>query len=277
MAQWGAGRSAGNIELADQRGQEQTISSAPTLAHRDGGPPDSAGGGRDGGAVVVLSGVWRTYGSMPPVIALRGVDLLVRTGEWLAIVGPSGSGKSTLMNIIGCLDRPDAGTYLLDGLDVTTLTDDQRAGVRSRRIGFVFQAFHLLAHRTVGENVMLAEVYGGRPKVGRRERALAALGSVGLGERAGHLPTQLSGGERQRVAIARALVNEPSLLLCDEPTGNLDSKTAGAILEMIDRLHCGGLTVVMITHDASVAARAQRQVHIIDGTIQDEPALAVGS
>lgn len=239
--------------------------------------PERGNGSRPGDRadVVVLSEIWRRYGSTPPVIALRGVDLRVRAGEWLAIVGPSGSGKSTLLNIIGCLDRPDEGTYLLDGLDVTTLTDDQRAGVRSRRIGFVFQSFHLLAHRTVAENVMLAEMYGGRPRSGRRQRALAALTSVGLGERSEHLPTQLSGGERQRVAIARALVNEPSLLLCDEPTGNLDSRTADSILEMINALHRGGLSVVMITHEAAVAARAQRMIRIMDGTIQSEPTTEV--
>ena len=227
--------------------------------------------------VVRLSGIWRRFGSTPPVIALRGVDLRVRAGEWLAIVGPSGSGKSTLLNVIGCLDRPDEGTYHLDGLDVTTLTDDQRAGVRSRRLGFVFQSFHLLAHRTVAENVVLAEMYGGQPRAGRRERALAALAEVGLANRSEHLPTQLSGGERQRVAIARALVNKPSLLLCDEPTGNLDSKTADTILGMIDALHQGGLTVVMITHEPEVAARAQRRIRIIDGTIREEPAAVVGS
>jgi putative ABC transport system ATP-binding protein len=227
--------------------------------------------------VVRLSGIWRRYGSTPPVVALRAVDLRVRAGEWLAIVGPSGSGKSTLLNVIGCLDRPDEGTYHLDGLDVTTLTDDQRAGVRSRRLGFVFQSFHLLAHRTVAENVVLAEMYGGQPRAGRRERALAALAEVGLSKRSEHLPTQLSGGERQRVAIARALVNKPSLLLCDEPTGNLDSRTADSILEMIDTLHRGGLTVVMITHESDVAARAQRRVRIIDGTIREEPTAVVGA
>ncbi|MBA2323765.1 MAG: ATP-binding cassette domain-containing protein, partial [Pseudonocardiales bacterium] len=205
---------AADTERTAHRGGEQTNGSAPGLGHRDGVAPglghsnggrpthggDYAGGG-DPDGVVELSGIWRRFGSTPPVIALRGVDLLVRRGEWLAIAGPSGSGKSTLLNVIGCLDRPDEGSYLLDGIDITTLTDDQRAGVRSRRIGFVFQAFHLLAHRTVVENVMLAEVYGGQPRSGRRERALAALAAVGLGERGEHLPTKLSGGERQRVAI----------------------------------------------------------------------------
>ncbi|HTK64385.1 MAG TPA: ABC transporter ATP-binding protein [Pseudonocardia sp.] len=220
--------------------------------------------------VVTLSGIWRRFGTTPPVIALRGVDLRVRSGEWLAIVGPSGSGKSTLMNIIGCLDRPDEGSYLLNGLDVTTLTDDQRAGVRSRCIGFVFQAFHLLSHRTVAENVMLAEIYRGRPREGRRDRAMTALAAVGLRKRSEHLPTQLSGGERQRVAIARALVNEPSLLLCDEPTGNLDSRTSEAVLQMIETLHTGGLTVIMITHESEVAERAERQIRMIDGVIQHD-------
>jgi ABC-type lipoprotein export system ATPase subunit len=241
----------------------------PTIGGRPGAPDP---GGVD---LVELSGVWRRFGTTPPVVALRGVDLRVRAGEWLAIVGRSGSGKSTLLNIIGCLDRPDEGTYLLDGVDVTTLTDDQRAGVRSRRIGFVFQGFHLLSHRTVAENVMLAEVYAERPRAGRRDRALAALAAVGLSERSEHLSTQLSGGERQRVAIARALVNEPALLLCDEPTGNLDSRTSETILEMIDTLHRGGLTVVMITHESDVAARAQRQIRMIDGSIRRESVSAV--
>jgi ABC-type lipoprotein export system ATPase subunit len=249
----------------------------PASHTANGSSPEHPATIRDGADVVSLSGIWRRFGSTPPVNALRGVDLRVRPGEWLAIVGPSGSGKSTLLNIIGCLDHADEGTYLLDGLDVTTLTDDQRAGVRSRRIGFVFQAFHLLSHRTVAENVMLAEVYGGRPREGRRERALAALAAVGLGERSEHLPTKLSGGERQRVAIARSLVNKPSILLCDEPTGNLDSRTAATILELIEELQQRGLTVIMITHEADVAARAQRQVRMLDGLIQDDSMRAVSS
>lgn len=220
--------------------------------------------------LIALSGIVRRYGSTPPVVALSGVDLRVRTGEWLAVVGPSGSGKSTLLNIIGCLDRPDEGSYRFDGTEVAALSDRQRAGLRSRRLGFVFQSFHLLAHRSVLENVMLAEVYSQRPREGRRERALDALGAVGIRDRATHLPTQLSGGERQRAAIARALVNEPALLLCDEPTGNLDSHTTETILGLLADLHARGLTLVVITHDPSVAERAQRRVRIVDGVLEGE-------
>jgi ABC-type lipoprotein export system ATPase subunit len=224
-------------------------------------------GAEKGPALVELTGIARRYGTSPPVVALHGVDLSVGAGEWLAVVGPSGSGKSTLLNIIGCLDRPDEGSYRFNGVDVATLSDRRRAGLRSRRLGFVFQSFHLLAHRSVVENVMLAEVYALRPRAGRRERAMDALAAVGLDHRAEHLPTQLSGGERQRAAIARALLNEPDLLLCDEPTGNLDSATTTAILELLGDLHDRGLTIVMITHEPGVAERAQRRVRIIDGKL----------
>lgn len=221
-----------------------------------------------GGPLVELTGVVRQYGSSPPVVALRGVDLAVRTGEWLAVLGPSGSGKSTLLNVIGLLDRPDSGTYRLDDDDVGGLPDRERARLRSRRIGFVFQAFHLLPHRSVLENVMLAEVYTTRQRAGRDDRARAALDDIGLASRAEYRPTELSGGERQRVAIARALVSAPDLLLCDEPTGNLDSATTDTILELIADLHRRGLTIVMITHEADVAARAQRRVRMTDGTLR---------
>ncbi len=204
------------------------------------------------------------------MLALRDVHLEVRAGEWVSIVGASGSGKTTLLNIIGCLDRPSTGSYRLDGVDVGELDDRQRAGLRARYIGFIFQSFHLLAHRSVVENVMLAEVYGRRPRAGRRDRALNALQAVGLAERAGSPPTMLSGGERQRVAIARALVNGPRLLLCDEATGNLDSVTTQAILDLLGGFHEAGLTIIMITHEAGVAARAQRRVRILDGRIEAE-------
>jgi len=217
-----------------------------------------------------LAGVGRRYGADAPVVALRGVDLEVYPGEWVAVVGASGSGKTTLLNILGCLDRQSSGRYWLDGIDVAALTDRQRAGLRSQRIGFIFQSFHLLAHRSVLENVMLAEVYASRPRVGRADRARAVLTAVGLEGRADFLPTRLSGGERQRVAIARALLNGPELLLCDEPTGNLDSVTAGAILQLLAQLHRSGLTIVMITHDSGVAARAGRRIRIADGQIVGE-------
>jgi ABC-type lipoprotein export system ATPase subunit len=223
--------------------------------------------------VVELRGVSRTFDRDPPVHALRGVDLTIWPGEWLAIVGPSGSGKSTLLNVLGLLDRQTEGTYRLDGTDVNSLDDLARAGVRGRRIGFIFQAFHLLPHRTVLENVMLAELYVGLPRQGRRERALAALDRVGLLDRAYFLPTRLSGGQRQRAAIARALMAEPSVLLCDEPTGNLDSKSAANVLDILGELSASGLTLIVITHDEHVAARAHRRVRIIDGQLVEvEPA-----
>ena len=221
--------------------------------------------------MVELADVGRRYGTAPPVVALRGVNLCVQAGEWLAIAGPSGSGKSSLLNIVGCLDRQTSGSYRLNGVDVTELTDGQRAGLRSRYIGFVFQAFHLLSHRSVLENVMLAEAYERRARIGRADRAREALCSVGLSDRSEFLPTRLSGGERQRVAIARALAHDPQLLLCDEPTGNLDSVTTTDILELIGELHARGLTIIMITHEPAVATRAERQVRIIDGEIQGEP------
>jgi len=217
--------------------------------------------------VVELRGISRTFDRDPPVHALRGVDLSIWPGEWLAIVGPSGSGKSTLLNVLGLLDRQTGGTYRLDGVDVNELDDLARAGLRGRKIGFIFQAFHLLPHRTVLENVMLAELYVGTPRQGRRERALEALERVGLGDRSDFLPTRLSGGQRQRAAIARSLMASPSLLLCDEPTGNLDSKSAANVLDILGELARGGLTLVVITHDETVAARAGRRVRIIDGEL----------
>ena len=221
--------------------------------------------------IVELAGIGRTYDAAAPVVALRDVALEVYAGEWLAVVGASGSGKTTLLNIVGCLDRPTSGSHRLDGIDVAELTDRQRAGLRSRDIGFIFQAFHLLPYRTVLENVMLAEAYGHRSRAGRRGRAQAALEAVGLEGRSDFLPTQLSGGQRQRVAIARALVNSPRLLLCDEPTGNLDSVSTKGLLELLSRLHGAGLTIIMITHDPGVAAWAQRQVSIVDGRLDGEP------
>ncbi len=220
--------------------------------------------------VVEIRGVRRQFGVDPPVEALRGVDLRVWPGEWLAIVGPSGSGKSTLLNIVGCMDRPTSGSYSFNGIDVAGLTDKQRAGLRSRHIGFVFQAFHLLSHRTVAENVMISEVYRRQPRRGRRERAKAALDKVRLGHRADFLPTRLSGGERQRAAIARALIGAPRVLLCDEPTGNLDSATTARLLDLFEELNTQGLTILMITHAPEVAARARRRVGIVDGILTEE-------
>jgi ABC-type lipoprotein export system ATPase subunit len=219
--------------------------------------------------VVEVRALRRTYGSDSPVEALRGIDLTIYKGDWLAIVGPSGSGKSTLLNILGCLDHPSSGTYRIDGIDAAGLSDDQRAALRGRTIGFVFQTFHLLGHRTAIENVMLAEVYGGRERAGRRERALAALERVGMAGRRDFLPTKLSGGEQQRVAIARALLGSPSLLLSDEPTGNLDSANTKSVMATFDALGREGLTIVVISHDENVAAHARRVVHIEDGRLTE--------
>jgi ABC-type lipoprotein export system ATPase subunit len=219
--------------------------------------------------VVQLKGVSRTFGADPPVHALRGVNLVIWPGEWVTVVGPSGSGKSTLLNIVGLLDRQSAGTYHFEGVDVAELDDLSRAGLRGRKIGFVFQAFHLLPHRSVLENVMLAELYVGGQRRGRDARAMAALERVGLANRAQFMPTKLSGGQRQRAAIARALMGEPSLLLCDEPTGNLDSTSADALLDVFTKLSDEGLTLAVITHDENVASRATRRVGIIDGVLRE--------
>jgi macrolide transport system ATP-binding/permease protein len=223
-------------------------------------------------AVITLAALGKQFESEPPVDALVDVNLTVKEGEWVAIVGPSGSGKSTLLNIIGCLDTQTSGSYHFDGIDVAELSDKQRAGLRCRGIGFVFQSFHLLAHRTVTENVMLADVYRMAPIRDRRARAEAALRTVGLGNRSEFLPTRLSGGERQRAAIARALTGPPRLLLCDEPTGNLDSATTANVLQLFEDLNRQGMTIVMITHEHDVAERSGRQINITDGRLAETTA-----
>ncbi|MEU1724194.1 ABC transporter ATP-binding protein [Nonomuraea sp. NPDC005692] len=220
--------------------------------------------------VIELVEVGRRYPAQPPVRALDAVSLRVLGGDYVAVMGPSGSGKSTLLNVLGLLDRPDAGSYRLDGTETTTLPDRARTRLRGERIGFVFQSFHLLAHRSVVENVMLAELYTRQPRKGRRERALAALDRVGLGHRTAFAPGRLSGGERQRTAIARALMGSPSLLLCDEPTGNLDSRNTEAVLDLFDELRRQGLTIMVITHEQEVGARAERRVRITDGVLVEE-------
>jgi putative ABC transport system ATP-binding protein len=227
--------------------------------------------GTDSGAVPVveLVGVSRSFPGPPAVHAVRDVDLVIRRGDYVSIAGPSGSGKSTLLHVMGLLDRPTAGTYRLDGVDTHAMPEGERAAWRGRRIGFVFQAFHLLAHRSVAENVELAMIYTGVPRRRRAERALAALDRVGLGHRVAFSPATLSGGERQRVAIARALVGEPSLLLADEPTGNLDSGTAASILDLFDDLHRDGLTLAVVTHDEAVSRRAERRVGTVDGSVRE--------
>jgi ABC-type lipoprotein export system ATPase subunit len=222
---------------------------------------------RAGVAVVELTGIGKRFPGDPPVDAVAGVDLVVDEGDWLAIVGPSGSGKSTLLHIIGCLDEHTSGSYRFDGIEVSELTDRQRAGLRCRGIGFVFQSFHLLGQRSVTENVMIADIYPRAPRQGRRARALAALDLVELAHRADFLPTRLSGGERQRVAIARALTGAPRLLLCDEPTGNLDSAATANVLGVFQQLNDRGMTIVMITHEPDVAARAGRRARLSDGAL----------
>jgi putative ABC transport system ATP-binding protein len=203
------------------------------------------------------------------IFALNGVNLTIEQGEYAAIMGPSGSGKSTLMNIIGCLDTPTSGTYLLDGVPVETLNDDELAAIRNKKIGFVFQTFNLLARTTALQNVELPLVYAKISRAERRERAEEALVAVGLGDRMTHQPNELSGGQRQRVAIARALVNKPSLLLADEPTGNLDSQTGREILDLFHELHERGNSIIMVTHEDDVAREARRIIHIRDGKVKD--------
>jgi putative ABC transport system ATP-binding protein len=227
--------------------------------------------------IIELDGVYRTYPGPPSVEALRPVDLVVDAGDFVTIAGPSGSGKSTLLNLLGFLDRPSGGRYLLDGADVAALTDAERAAIRGRHVGFVFQAFHLLGHRTVLENVVLAQLYNRTPRRERVPAAVAALERVGLGHRMHALPTTLSGGERQRVAIARALVCRPRVVLCDEPTGNLDSHTAASVLELLGGLHADGLTILVITHDPAVASRGTRRVTIRDGVLSDDSVAGAGT
>jgi putative ABC transport system ATP-binding protein len=224
--------------------------------------------------IIVVEDLWRTYdmGSEQQVQALSGVNLRIRRNEYVAIMGPSGSGKSTLMNLIGCLDTPSKGRYWLNGQLVSELDDDQLARIRNKEIGFVFQTFNLLARASALHNVELPLIYNGTPAVERLERAKESLREVGLESRMYHKPNELSGGQRQRVAVARALVNRPSIILADEPTGNLDSKTGVEIMALFDTLHAGGNTIVLVTHEPDIAEYAHRVVHIRDGQIySDEP------
>jgi putative ABC transport system ATP-binding protein len=222
-------------------------------------------------SLIATVDLWKTYVmGTEEVHALRGVSIEIERGEYVAIMGPSGSGKSTLMNLIGCLDTPTKGGYLLNGKQVSQMNDDELARIRNEEIGFVFQTFNLLPRATALHNVELPLIYAGIPAKTRHERASQALDRVELSDRKKHRPNELSGGQRQRVAIARALVNNPSILLADEPTGNLDSKTGVEIMSLFERLHSAGNTIILVTHEPDVAAHAHRAIHIRDGQVEKD-------
>ena len=225
----------------------------------------------DQGVAILTEGLWKTYEMGGEKLhALRGVNLQIRRGEYVAIMGPSGSGKSTLMNLIGCLDTPTSGKYWLAGRLVSELKDDDLAAIRNKEIGFVFQTFNLLPRATALHNVELPMIYNGTPSEERIARAKRALEAVDLGPRMLHKPNELSGGQRQRVAIARALVNSPSIVLADEPTGNLDSKTGDEIMALFAQLHKDGNTIILVTHENDVAQRANRVIHVRDGKVESD-------
>jgi len=221
--------------------------------------------------VIEIRGIIRDFKlGQETVHVLKGIDLDIVRGEYVAIMGPSGSGKSTLMNLLGCLDTPTAGSYILNGQDVSQMSDDEMADIRNTEIGFVFQTFNLLPRTTALDNVALPMIYAGASKSQREERAAEVLTNVGLADRMDHKPNQLSGGQRQRVAVGRALVNKPSIILADEPTGNLDSKTSAEIMILFDKIHESGNTVIMVTHEEDIAAHAQRVIRLMDGMISSD-------
>ena len=221
--------------------------------------------------VIDIKGITRNFQlGQETVKVLKGIDLIIEKGEYVAFMGPSGSGKSTLMNLLGCLDTPTSGSYILNGADVSTMTDDQLAEIRNKEIGFVFQTFNLLPRTTALDNVALPMIYAGKSKTERNERAAEVLKNVGLADRMDHKPNQLSGGQRQRVAVGRALVNKPSIILADEPTGNLDSKTSVEIMNLFDEIHAAGNTVILVTHEEDIAEHAHRIIRLRDGVIEKD-------
>ena len=222
-------------------------------------------------SIIVIRNIIRDFKlGQETVHVLKGIDLDIKKGEYVAIMGPSGSGKSTLMNLLGCLDTPTAGSYKLNGKDVSDMADDELAEIRNTEIGFVFQTFNLLPRTTALDNVALPMIYAGKNKNERVERAAEVLTDVGLADRMDHKPNQLSGGQRQRVAVGRALVNKPSIILADEPTGNLDSKTSKEIMDLFDEIHQAGNTVIMVTHEEDIAAHAKRVIRLRDGVIESD-------
>lgn len=221
--------------------------------------------------VIDIKGITRNFQlGQETVKVLKGIDLIIEKGEYVAFMGPSGSGKSTLMNLLGCLDTPTSGSYILNGADVSKMTDDELAEIRNKEIGFVFQTFNLLPRTTALDNVALPMIYAGKSKTERNERAAEVLKNVGLADRMDHKPNQLSGGQRQRVAVGRALVNKPSIILADEPTGNLDSKTSVEIMNLFDEIHAAGNTVILVTHEEDIAEHAHRVIRLRDGVIEKD-------
>jgi putative ABC transport system ATP-binding protein len=265
-------RRGGRLAPDQQTNPDRRTADRRTNPDRRRGAASADGAGRERSGlerpVLDVRNLVKTYGAGETAVhALRGVSLTVARGDYVAIMGSSGSGKSTLMNILGCLDVPTSGRYLLDGVDVSRLSDRQLALVRNRRIGFVFQSFNLIPRTTALSNVELPLAYAGMKSAERRRRARAALALVGLADRAGHEPNQLSGGQQQRVAVARALVTAPALVLADEPTGNLDSQSTADVLGVLDRLNRSGRTIVLITHEPDVAEHARRLIRLVDGRI----------
>lgn len=221
--------------------------------------------------IINIKGITRDFPlGNETVYVLKGIDLLINKGEYVALMGPSGSGKSTLMNILGCLDTPTSGSYILNGKDVSKMEDDELAEIRNKEIGFVFQTFNLMPRTTALDNVALPMIYAGHNKESRDKRATSVLTQVGLADRMDHKPNQLSGGQRQRVAVARALVNHPSIILADEPTGNLDSKTSVEIMNLFDEIHANGNTVILVTHEEDIARHAHRIIRLKDGMIESD-------